>query len=63
MTTTTQVLDGCRKHARSAADVARWWARVEAQDAHVTVCACCLGPAPLPPAPDGLCRTCAKGEA
>jgi len=59
--TKTQVRDGCRKHGMSAADVARWWARVEAQDAHVTMCVCCLGPAPLPPTPDGTCKRC--GEA
>ncbi len=38
--------DGCATHAVTPGDVARWWSVAEGRDATVSVCGCCLGPAP-----------------
>lgn len=43
----SMVLDGCRAHAISAADINHAWDRASELDAVVCFCTCCGGPAPV----------------
>lgn len=48
-------VDGCTDHAVSAESVAKWWDVAQAQDAHVSMCACCLAPCPID---SPVCKNC-----
>lgn len=47
--------EGCLQHETSAAQIGEWWAAAARQDADVTCCACCGGPAP---AEHIVCKRC-----
>ena len=52
-------IEGCNDHEVSTETADRWWGVAQAQDAHVSMCACCLSPCPID---SPVCRICKDAD-
>jgi hypothetical protein len=52
-------VDGCDDHGVTAEAVAKWWGVAKAQDAHVSMCACCLSPCQID---SPVCKPCKDAD-